>query len=979
MASRKRSQSETYSGPSTSSQTRSDPDQMSMKSDVSKMTPINFGIEDFDGSQTRSDSDQMSMKSDVSKMTPINFGIEKPADEPRGKRMKTIQQDTKTEKVDGESIPSKAKQRLQRAVREKNTMVFEGDGDQKSSLKSIYTQLYITTGGSEALRDEHESRQLRAQLEDQSNCDYSVDLNDLFKMIPGQEKQHRTVLTKGVAGIGKSFTVQKFLLDWATEEAHQDVDFIFSFAFRELNLCSGEKSLHELLTEFHPDVLDLAGLANRVYSKMILILDGLDESRLPLAFKGSEVVTSVDQKTSVGNLMVNLIKGHLLPDAKLWITSRPTAADKIPVEHVGVMTEIRGFNEPQIEEYFNRRFASDSDLARRITLHIRSSQNLSIMCQIPIFCWISALLFQEVFKDDQTEVPQTLTEMMAHFLFAQTKRRMNKHGRRPAKTDGNFLVWQKDFILKLGKLAFEQLLKNSLIFYEKDLEDHGIDMKEVSEFCNSVFLEEKIIYQKKVFFFVHLTVQEFFAALYIYDSFINGDTAELGDFLQMKSKEHTLLDLLKTTADRALEKAHGHMDYFMQFLLGLLVEPNRRVLRGLLKPPDPSQDIEKKILSHLKSIRRKNISPDGCINVFQTMVEMRDHKVKDEIEEFLKERDPSQTELSPLQCSALAYMLQVSKNDLEVLDLNSYKTSEEGRRRLIPAVRQSRTALLANCGVSMQWVEHLAFGLRFPHSPLRRLDLSNNDLKDSGVKVLCHGLSSRCCRLESLSLSGCMVTVEGCKDLASALRFNQSHLRELDLSYNNPEESGINVLEDMKLPEFKLRHDHGSPQRMKPGLKKYLCDVTLDPSKLTQDMKLSDGNRKVSWLAEQVLTAGGPTSGVCRSQQSLKERCYLEAELLENCSVELAYRGDEESWRFTVEDGRYYIDGGGGREEVALPNWRSRRLGVYLDWEAGVLSFYRVSSERLTCLHTFRVEFREALRPVVRLQPRASVTFSSPP
>uniref|UniRef100_A0A672HCK5 NLR family CARD domain-containing protein 3-like n=1 Tax=Salarias fasciatus TaxID=181472 RepID=A0A672HCK5_SALFA len=999
MASRKRPRSESSedsSDPSTSSQTSSGPEHMSLRSDWSKMDPPTFGI---DGSQSTSGPKRMSTRSNWSKMDPPTFGIvgELPLnDEPRRKKFRTTMEKEKhAEKVEGDSNLSKVKQRFKRTMQKNSMMVFEGDEDQKSPLNSIYTQLHITAGGSEAPRAEHESKQLRAQLNKTKlvNDEFSVNLSDIFKCSPGQEK-YRTVLTKGVAGIGKSFSVKKFTLDWATEEANQDVDFVFSFAFRELNLCSGEKSLLELLTEFHLDLLGLTAPADYLNTKTIVILDGLDESRLPLVFKDNQVVTSVHQKTSVGNLVVNLIKGHLLPDANLWITSRPTAADMIPVEHVGLMTEIRGFNDSQIKEYFQRQFAQDLDLATRITSHIQSSESLHFMCQIPIFCWISALLFQEVFGDEEPEIPQTLTETMAHFLSTQTRRKMKKSGGMPVKTEENFLTLHREFLLKLGKVAFQQLLKNSLIFYEKDLEDCGIDMKAASvcsEFFSTVLVEEKIIYQKKVFFFVHLTVQEFFAALYVFDSFLNNNITELEDFLQMKDKEHTLLDLLKTIVDRVLGKAYGHMDFFMRFLLGLLVEANRRVLRGFLKTSGLSQDTEKKILTHLKSIRRKKISPDGCINLFQTMVEMRDHKVKDEIEEYLKVPDRSGKELTPLHCSALAYMLQVSKNDLEVLDLKSYRTSEEGRRRLIPAVRRSRKALLASCGVTAQWVEHLAFGLRFPHSPLRDLDLSNNDLRDSGVQELCKGLESQYCRLERLSLSGCMVTKEGCGHLVSALRSNPTHLKVLDLSYNNPEESGINQLQEIKNdPELKLRYDHGSIEWIKPGFKKYACDVTLDPNTVSKNLLLSEGNRRVSWAVEQQTKAERQRPEVCLSQQSLKERCYLEVDLLESCSVILAYRSvmekrgerelviDDESWWFTVDDGRGYVQHGKNKVEVESHNWRSRRLGVYLDREAGVLSFYRVSSDSLTCLRTFTETFRDALQPAVQLHPHSSITFISP-
>ncbi|XP_039862894.1 NACHT, LRR and PYD domains-containing protein 8-like isoform X2 [Simochromis diagramma] len=444
------------------------------------------------------------------------------------------------------------------------------------------------------------------------------------------------------------------------------------------------------------------------------------------------------------------------------------------------------------------------------SLNIFSLHRVSTsMCQIPIFCWISAVLFQEVFGGDtETEIPQTLTEMMAHFLCVQTKHRSRKYDKDIETNKEKLLKTQRKFLLKLGKLAFEQLLKKNLIFYEEDLEACGIDVKAASiysGFCTTVLREEKIIFQKNVFFFVHLTVQEFFAALYIYDCFINNDTKDLSIFFDLKGKEHTLIELLKITVDKVLEKKNGHLDFFLRFLLGLTVEPNHRVLHGLLTPTDRSQDTDKKMLTHIKSVRRKNLSPDSCINLFQTMVEMRDHKVKDEIQEYLALSDRSKTELTPLHCSALAYMLQASKNDLEVLDLKSYNTSDEGRRRLIPAVRSSKKALLADCKVSEGWVDHLVAALKYPFSPLRDLDLSNNDLKDSGVELLSKGLSSQCCRLETLRLSGCLVTEQGCDYLVKALKLNPSHLKEMDLSYNYPGEYGEKKLSELRNdPQYRL-------------------------------------------------------------------------------------------------------------------------------------------------------------------------------
>ncbi|XP_075948389.1 NLR family CARD domain-containing protein 3-like isoform X2 [Anarhichas minor] len=944
----------------------------------------------------------VSMKDDASMGHPIMFSVNKTqsqrTEEPHRKKLrKDPEYQRDTEEDAGRSHFLKAKKNLQEAMERKFTLTFEGSGDQENSTTSIYTTLFITTAETEG---KHEEQSFRHTKQPQSYA-HSVDLSDILKPLPGQKTPIRTVLTKGVAGIGKSFSVQKFILDWAEGKGNQDVDFVFNLSFRDLNLSKDDKNLRQLLTELHSAVHDLKDSEDFVNAKVIVILDGLDESRLQLDFENKRV-TSVSEVTSVGNLLANLIQGNLLRNAKLWITSRPAAANQIPAEFVDMVTEIRGFSDPQKEEYFRTRFPQDLGLADRIISHIRSSQSLDIMCQIPIFCWIAAVLFKEIFGgDEKAETPQTLTEMMAYLLFTQTKRRSIKYDQKTEKNKERLLKTHKKFLLKLGKLAFVQLQKNNLIFYEEDLEECDIDVQEAtvySGFCTIVLREEQVFSQKKVFFFVHLTIQEFFAALFVFDCFTNKNTKELRNFLDLEDKEHTLLELLKMTVDKVLEGKNGHLDFFLRFLLGLMVEPNRRVLQGLLTPPDSSQDTEKKILTHLKAIRRKALSPDSGINLFQYMVEMRDHKVKDEIQEYLKSSDRSKTELTPLHCSALAYMLQVSKNDLDVLDLKSYNTSEEGRRRLIPAVRISRKAILADCKVTEEWIKHLAIGLKFPYLPLRDLDLSNNDLKDSGVKLLCDGLSSQCCRLKTLRLSGCQVTEVGCASLASTLRSKASQLVELDLSYNHPGESGEKLLSELRNdPEYKLSSlnlDHGGSHRMKPGFKKYACELTLDPNTAHKNLLLSEGNRKVTWVEDQQRYPHRPERfDHCQQvlcEQGLQESCYWEVEVTEPFNIGLTCRtigrkGDvndcklgrnEKSWCMSCSDDGCFVWHNNESVCVFSQCSRSSRVGVYLDWAAGTLSFYRVSSDSRILLHTFHhKEFKEPLYPAVELHTHSSALF----
>ncbi|XP_047241041.1 protein NLRC3-like [Girardinichthys multiradiatus] len=1000
------------------------PSNVSMKSDRSKDEAIFFGpgktqSSQFSGTGLPALSSE-SVKSDRSKMEPIYFGPGKTQSKPShcsvceqslrdpvkfacghwscrdcADRSACPKCGKKPRKTHDEDPILKVKKNLQKAMKKKFSFISEGNGDQQTSLKNIYTTLYVTTGEREGVSEEHELRHLKGSLQKKSSLDSTVNLTDIFKPLPNQKKPQRTVLTNGVAGIGKTFAVQKFILDWAEEEANQEIDLIFILAFRELNLIIRERSLHELLSEFHPALQPFKDSPDYAKAKIIIILDGLDESRLQLNFENMKAVSSLTEKTSVGNLLANLIHSNLLADANIWITSRPAAASQIPAKNVDMVTEIRGFTDPQKVEYFKRRFSNDSSLADRITSHIQSAQSLDIMCQIPIFCWISAVLFQEVFGgDEKTEIPQTLTEMMAHFVFAQTKRRSRKYEKKSEAHKGKVLTTQKEFLLKLGKLAFIQLLENNLIFYEEDLKDGDIDTEEASiysGFCNTVLREEEVFSQRKVYFFVHLTLQEFFAALYVYECFVTKKTKQLRNFLNLDDENHALLDLVKMTVDKVLEKKNGHLDFFLRFLLGLLVEPNRRFLQDMLTSVDPKEDTEKKALTYLRSIRRKNLSPDSCINIFQTMVEMRDHKLKDEIQEYLQLDNRSEKELTPLHCSALAYMLQVSKNELDELDLKSYNTTDEGRRRLIPAVRSSKKAVLNDCKVTAEWIEHLVFGLKFPFSPLQYLDLTNNDLMDSGVNMLCDGLSSPCCKLKILKLSGCHVTQKGCEYLVSALTSNPSHLVELDLSYNHPGESGIKIIsEKCQLERFNFEH-HGE-HRLKPGFKKYACSLTLDSNTAHKKLLLSDGNTKVAWVEnEQPYPDHTERFDRCLQvlcEQGLQERCYFEVELVEPCTVGLTYKsivrkGDtadcklgmnERSWCKICSEKGCYMQHNKNKDFVS--SLRCSRVGVYLDWEAGSISFYKVSHGNLSHLHTYKgMVFSEALYPAVELFPHSSAWF----
>ncbi|XP_063047490.1 protein NLRC3-like [Engraulis encrasicolus] len=795
------------------------PSGVSLKSDRSKLGPLNFSNQpahsDPQSHTHRAPSpvpSGVSLQSDQSKLGPLNFSTDQPPDSDQGDLNPSslaLHEEGRTDAERKTLLEYKAK--LKKQFENIHECVLSGDTQRP--LQDIYVDLYVIEGQSEGLGDEHEVLQGETQSVVRSVEDPLITCSDLFKS-SSEEKVIKAVLTKAAAGMGKTVLVQKLVTDWADGRANQDIDVVVVLPFRLLNrIKEQECSFQELLQHICPDLQELWKSGAFEYYQVLFICFALDESSLPLNFQENQKLSGISQKASVDTLVTSLIMGSLVPNARIWITSRHVASDQIPSEVINKVTEVRGFTDQQKDDYFKKRVDKESQ-AKRIIEHIESLRSLHILCRRPVFCWIAATVLQHILEDPSSEnQPSTLSEMVMQYLVIQTIRRRQKY------QSSNVLVQQEDLILKLSKLAYEHLQRGSYMFSEEEVIACGIGVADAlvySGFCTDTFKGESSPFGK-IYTFVHITLQEFLAALYVFVSYVKEDTEALGALLTKKQsvprKHPSLEELLSCAVNRALESKNGHLDLFVRFLHGMAMESNQKVMRGLLSinPQDNPRCVSnpeslKRAVQNLKDMRRKDISPDRWINILCCLVEMHDTSLQQEVQAFMNSETGAVKRLKPAHCSALARILMTATEPMEEFDLKKYKTSDEGRRRLVPVVRCCRKALLADCKLTLRSCEIVASALKAPRSLLQELDMSHNHLQDSGVEYLSSGLRSSNSVLETLRLSACGITGKGCELLASALTANPAPLKELDLSSNHLKEAQLRTLQSIKEnPESALK------------------------------------------------------------------------------------------------------------------------------------------------------------------------------
>nr|XP_061796652.1 NACHT, LRR and PYD domains-containing protein 3-like [Nerophis lumbriciformis] len=750
---------------------------------------------------------------------------------------------------------------LQDNLRSLYSFVPEGNTEpwkQQQPLAEVYTEVDITYGADVTPNDWHEVLQMETRAA--AAAKESILSCDIFKSPDGKPRPIRTLLTVGFAGIGKTFLVQKFVCDWASGNANQDVHFIFPFTFRELNTDKGKSfTLAELIRRYVYESrhmseetlnnifaeLQMSGKQDYESSgiKILFVLDGLDECNFKMDLKNQmKVDIDVKKPYPLEVLLGHLIKRNLLPCSRVWITTRPATARDIRADLIDSRTVVRGFSDSRRLEYFSKRFPYEE----RVIEHIQKSRTIFIMCHIPIFCWLTATVLQDHLDKGKGELPTTLTDLYSAFLgyLLENSKERNTTEHIP-------------YVKALAKLAFDHTMNNCQVFYEKDLADSGFDYGQAAKHSGiftEVFQEVPPLSRskQKTFQFIHLTIQEYLAALYVMMSLFHNNKNVLNDSgLSLGNSyltQTTITDVHKSALKKASE-SKGHLDLFLRFLIGLSLPCNQELLGELLKAPQGRGQTKSKTVKLIKE-RIKQNTPEKNINLFYCLKELKDDSLLKQFHKKNRLDDINWNDMPNDMWSALAFFLLTDNKTIKSFKLSLYAPSPMGLQKLLVVVKASQESILGDChldkgschllasvlsspsnlrhldlsrnDLSDEGVEILSKGLASPNcilefldlrecgldkgschllasvlsspSNLRHLDLSSNKLSDEGVEILSKGLASPNCILESLDLEHCWITSKGCVSLAEALKVTPSHLQELDLDSNNLSDEGVEIL-----------------------------------------------------------------------------------------------------------------------------------------------------------------------------------------
>ncbi|XP_063763247.1 NLR family CARD domain-containing protein 3 isoform X2 [Eleginops maclovinus] len=474
---------------------------------------------------------------------------------------------------------------LQQELHRKHKFIHEGvvQAGKQNDFNSIYVEPQISNCGFGGVDPSHEFRYHPPTLLRVPSPDTLVGVNDLFQLQRDDGQPVRTVVTTGFAGMGMSVSVAKFCLDWAEMRANKDMQFVFKLSFRNFwtlrnneNHIAKTMSIMDVLEYYYPECKDMKYLEDKD-CKFLIVMDSFDCYQEHLDWQNAPVINDNYTKAHPSVLVVNIIRGTVLRGARVWILGRRAAVSQIPSQFIDRVTEIQGFSDEMKDEYLTKRF-DNAELAAKIVAHYKRLPSLVILARQPFICWMVAIVFKRNFKyPDYGEHPPRLTPFYVNILVVQMNRRLEFYYGK-AENEHKWSNEDKSLVTKIGKMAFKMLEKNISVFCEEDVKEYGVSFTEVTVLCGlCTEIPGAASDGKRTFCFIHFSLQEFMAAVYVFTMFREESKNVLENTMLQKPKLFASKDqsisvagVIQSAVSRTLASELGHYEMFLRFLCGLL-------------------------------------------------------------------------------------------------------------------------------------------------------------------------------------------------------------------------------------------------------------------------------------------------------------------------------------------------------------------------------------------------------------------------
>ncbi|XP_070691504.1 NLR family CARD domain-containing protein 3-like [Pempheris klunzingeri] len=686
----------------------------------------------------------------------------------------------------------------------------EGDGVASNSASHIeirYTDLFVTEDDDLVDSNQHEYFDLasrRARIYVHQACQR---IRPCHLLSPQGEsgRPPKRVKVKGIAGIGKSVAVQRLVFEWAIGKNMREFTCIFDIRFRELNLIEAPLSLLELLGErFRYLKAALPDLFTSP-SSLLFILDGLDEFKFPLDWNSPDKNIDIGSKVPVSELMVALIKGSLLPEASVILTTRPST--EAPKRFFQRCCVVLGFEEDQVKEY-TAKFYKDSKVAEKVYDYILNNDSLFVLSFIPLYCYIICTAMAEFFSSESEDVgdarslelnpPRTVSEVYFCYLFTAVKHHALKGSADRNTPRSEVLSLAKQQLINLGKLAYENLLQKKIMFNAADLENYGVTPADLeSTFLCHILqpLKEETV---EMFSFFHLTVQEHLAALYCaINLFSQEDIIQALDFWCFGQRPPSSTAAALRDTDLNMDKLES-LQMFTRFFMGMLRARLAGHLDGIvLSPLEQADGIPTRLGLWFKDqFKGRKLKNQAALNLLHCLMEFHMKEATSLVAPEIKKLNLFKMKLSVVDCAAMHYVLQFSPHKLQELNLGYSNIGNRGLNRLGPILHRCESLYLRyNCLDKQAAILESAV-LKSNECQVKKLFMCGNNLGPEGVLELWNALEHNT-TVEELYLDITGITERGTENIVNCLSKNKS-LKTLTIVGNEIGEVGRKRLRELE-------------------------------------------------------------------------------------------------------------------------------------------------------------------------------------